>query len=100
MGCFHVSRLVARFGFHGTSPGRIGPSSKNATYVCDRAGEVEVCIDPADGACAKTLCDNIVCPEDRRERSLVSSLTVSVRERRRCGFQSGVDLDMFSYPRP
>jgi hypothetical protein len=38
--------------------------AQNATYVCDRPGEVEVCVDATDGACLKTLCDNIVCPDD------------------------------------
>ena len=37
---------------------------QNATYVCDRPGRVEVCVDASDGACTKTLCDNIVCPND------------------------------------
>jgi hypothetical protein len=38
--------------------------SQNATYICDRPGPVEVCVDATDGACVKTLCDNIVCPDD------------------------------------
>jgi len=38
--------------------------AQNATYVCDRPGRVEVCVDATDGACTKTLCDNIVCPSD------------------------------------
>jgi len=38
--------------------------AQNATYVCDRAGPVEVCVDATDGACTKTLCDNLVCPDD------------------------------------
>jgi hypothetical protein len=38
--------------------------AQNATYVCDRPGDVEVCVDASDGACVKTLCDNIVCPDD------------------------------------
>jgi hypothetical protein len=37
--------------------------AQNATYVCDRPGEVEICVDATDGACVKTLCDNIVCPD-------------------------------------
>ena len=37
--------------------------AQNATYVCDRPGEVEVCVDATDGACLKTLCDNVVCPD-------------------------------------
>ena len=38
--------------------------AQNATYVCDRPGEVEVCVDATDGACVKTLCNNVVCPDD------------------------------------
>jgi hypothetical protein len=38
--------------------------AQNATYVCDRPGLVEVCVDATDGACSKTLCDTIICPDD------------------------------------
>ncbi len=38
--------------------------AQDATYVCDRPGGVEVCVDATDGACTKTLCDNVVCPDD------------------------------------
>jgi hypothetical protein len=38
--------------------------AQNATYVCDRPGLVEVCVDATDGACTKTLCDTIICPDD------------------------------------
>lgn len=38
--------------------------SQNATYVCDRPGDVEVCVDATDGACTKTLCTNLFCPDD------------------------------------
>jgi hypothetical protein len=38
--------------------------AQNATYVCDRPGEIEVCVVATDGACVKTLCDFIVCPAD------------------------------------
>jgi hypothetical protein len=38
--------------------------AQNATYVCDRPGPVEVCVDATDGACTKTSCDNVVCPDD------------------------------------
>jgi hypothetical protein len=37
---------------------------QDATYICDRPGEVEVCVDATDGACVKTLCDFIMCPSD------------------------------------
>ena len=38
--------------------------AQNATYICDRPGPVEVCVDATDGACTKTLCDNLICPDD------------------------------------
>lgn len=38
--------------------------AQDATYICDRPGPVEVCVDATDGACTKTLCDNVVCPDD------------------------------------
>jgi hypothetical protein len=38
--------------------------AQNATYICDRPGLVEVCVDATDGACSKTLCDTIICPDD------------------------------------
>jgi len=37
---------------------------QNASYICDRPGLVEVCVDATDGACTKTLCDSLVCPDD------------------------------------
>ena len=36
---------------------------QNATYICDRPGLVEICVDATDGACTKTLCDTVVCPD-------------------------------------
>jgi len=38
--------------------------AQNATYICDRPGDVEVCVDATDGACVKTLCDVLTCPAD------------------------------------
>jgi hypothetical protein len=38
--------------------------AQNATYVCSQPGEVEVCVEATDGQCTKTLCDNVVCPDD------------------------------------
>jgi len=38
--------------------------AQNAIYVCDRPGPVEICVDATDGACTKTLCDNVICPDD------------------------------------
>ena len=38
--------------------------AQNAIYNCDRPGIVEVCVDATDGACTKTLCDTIICPDD------------------------------------
>ncbi len=37
---------------------------QNATYNCDRPGEVEICVDATDGACTKPLCTNVTCPDD------------------------------------
>jgi len=36
--------------------------AQDATYICDRPGQVEVCVDATDGACTKTQCDRIICP--------------------------------------
>lgn len=36
---------------------------QDATYICDRPGRVELCVDATDGACTKTLCDNVICPD-------------------------------------
>jgi hypothetical protein len=36
---------------------------QNATYICDRPGFVELCVDATDGACTKTLCKDVVCPD-------------------------------------
>jgi hypothetical protein len=32
--------------------------------ICDRPGRVEICVDATDGACTKTLCDNVICPAE------------------------------------
>ncbi len=32
-------------------------------YRCDRTGQVEICVDATDGACVKTLCMDVFCPE-------------------------------------
>ncbi|NNK07259.1 MAG: hypothetical protein HKP50_08125 [Myxococcales bacterium] len=37
---------------------------QNATYNCDRPGAVEICVDATDGACIKTLCTSVTCPDD------------------------------------
>ena len=37
---------------------------QNATYICDRPGPVEICVDATDGACNKTQCDIVTCPDD------------------------------------
>lgn len=37
---------------------------QDAIYICDRPGAVELCVDATDGACTKTLCTNVVCPDD------------------------------------
>lgn len=33
-------------------------------YTCERAGLNEVCADASDGACVKTLCTDVYCPEE------------------------------------
>ena len=38
--------------------------AQDATYTCDRPGEVEICVDATDGACEKTLCIEVECPAD------------------------------------
>jgi hypothetical protein len=38
--------------------------AQNATYICDRPGQVEICVDATDGACQKTQCDIVTCPAD------------------------------------
>jgi hypothetical protein len=38
--------------------------AQDATYICDRPGPVEICVDATDGACTKTLCDSVICPDD------------------------------------
>lgn len=37
---------------------------QDATYICDRPGPVELCVDATDGACTKTGCANVTCPSD------------------------------------
>jgi hypothetical protein len=37
---------------------------QDATYICDRPGAVELCVEATDGACVKTLCTNVLCPDD------------------------------------
>jgi hypothetical protein len=38
--------------------------AQNATYICALPGQVELCVEASDGACTKTLCTNVTCPED------------------------------------
>ena len=33
-------------------------------YTCERPGLIEICADASDGACVKTLCTDVRCPED------------------------------------
>jgi len=37
---------------------------QDATYICDRPGWAELCVDATDGACTKTLCTQVLCPND------------------------------------
>lgn len=45
-------------------PGENNQVSQDATYICDRPGPVEICVDATDGACTKTQCDIVTCPDD------------------------------------
>jgi len=38
--------------------------AQNAMYICTLPGEVEICVDATDGACVKTLCIEVECPDD------------------------------------
>jgi len=38
--------------------------AQDATYICDRPGFVELCVVATDGACTKTLCRSVACPDD------------------------------------
>ena len=40
------------------------PNAKNTVYRCERSGLQEVCVDAFDGACVKTLCMDVICPQD------------------------------------
>jgi len=37
---------------------------QDANYICDRPGWSELCVDATDGACTKTLCTQVLCPND------------------------------------
>jgi hypothetical protein len=37
--------------------------AENTIYQCERAGLNEVCVDATDGACVKTLCVDVWCPD-------------------------------------
>ena len=36
---------------------------QDAIYICDRPGPVELCVEGTDGACTKTLCTQVTCPQ-------------------------------------
>ena len=38
--------------------------AENTIYRCERSGLQEVCVDAHDGACVKTLCVDVWCPQD------------------------------------
>lgn len=46
------------------TPGAVPVTAQDATYVCDRPGPAEICVDATDGACQKTLCIEVECPDD------------------------------------
>jgi len=37
--------------------------SQQSTYICDRPGPVEICVEATDGACVKRLCTDVMCPD-------------------------------------
>jgi hypothetical protein len=37
---------------------------QNATYICDRPDEIELCVEATDGLCSKKLCTFVTCPSD------------------------------------
>lgn len=39
------------------------PNARNTIYRCERSGLQEVCVDAFDGACVKTLCVDVICPD-------------------------------------
>ena len=40
------------------------PNAKNTIYRCERSGLQEICVDAHDGACVKTLCMDVICPQN------------------------------------
>jgi hypothetical protein len=40
------------------------PNAKDTIYRCERSGLQEICVDAHDGACVKTLCMDVICPQD------------------------------------
>jgi hypothetical protein len=59
-----LSALWGSFDNTENTPGAGTVIQQDATYNCDRPGEVELCVDATDGACTKTLCTVITCPDD------------------------------------
>ncbi|TFH32213.1 MAG: hypothetical protein E4H00_01870, partial [Myxococcales bacterium] len=49
------------YALHGTFD---DPNATNTVYHCERPGLNEICADASDGACVKTLCVDVVCPDD------------------------------------
>lgn len=59
--------LRALWGRFQNDENMIGQSNvvfQDATYICERPGDVEICVDATDGACVKTLCTVVECPAD------------------------------------
>lgn len=40
------------------------PNAEETIYRCERSGLQEICVDASDGACVKTLCMDVICPEE------------------------------------
>lgn len=59
-----LSALWGSFENTENMPGAGTVVQQNATYLCYRPGDVEVCVDGTDGACTKTFCTFLTCPDD------------------------------------
>ena len=53
--------VTSFYAFRGTFE---DPNAENTIYRCERSGLQEVCVDAFDGACVKTLCMDVLCPQD------------------------------------
>ena len=40
------------------------PHSEDTIYQCERPGLIEICADASDGACVKSACIDVRCPDN------------------------------------